>query len=155
MLKQVLVMRCAFTSICKMSIVLVRIKVVKQKKNGGHLKPGSTVSIVNRNYLGQFREIPWNKTTDVHWGSTLITRVTTRRWRYITWRWRHRNHVSTITSVIAAKQIVGEPEIQKLDKSGRKVAEFWTIYSVSVVFQKCENRYCTNFKSCKRCLFVG
>ena len=28
-----------------------------------------------RNCLGQFREIPWNQTTDVHRGSTLITRV--------------------------------------------------------------------------------
>ena len=27
--------------------------------------------------LGQFREIPWNQTTDVHRGSTLITRVIT------------------------------------------------------------------------------
>ena len=52
-------------------------------------------------------------------------------------------------------EIVGEPEIQKLEKSGRKVAEFLTIPSVTMVFQKCENRYCTNFKSCKRCLFMG
>ena len=51
--------------------------------------------------------------------------------------------------------IVGEPEIQKLEKSGRKVAEFYTLSSVSFVFQKCENRCCTNFKSCKRCLFMG
>ena len=29
----------------------------------------------NRNYLGQFREIPWNQTTDVHGGSSLIMRV--------------------------------------------------------------------------------
>ena len=42
--------------------------------------------------------------------------------------------------------VVGEPEIQKLEKSGRKVAEFLTISSVSMVFQKCENRCCTNFK---------
>ena len=53
----------------------------------------------NRNCLGQFREIPWNQTTDVHRGSTLITRVITWRWRYITWRWRHRNHVDTITTI--------------------------------------------------------
>ena len=26
------------------------------------------------NCLGQFREIPWNQATDVHRGSTLITR---------------------------------------------------------------------------------
>ena len=32
---------------------------------------------INRNCLGQFREIPWNQTTDVHRGSTLITRVIT------------------------------------------------------------------------------
>ena len=51
--------------------------------------------------------------------------------------------------------LVGEPEIQKLVKSGRKVAEFWTISSVSMVFQKRENRYCTIFKSCKRCLLLG
>ena len=31
----------------------------------------------NRNCLGQFREISWNQTTDVHRGSTLITRVLT------------------------------------------------------------------------------
>ena len=58
----------------------------------------------NRNCLGQFREIPWNQSTDVHRGSTLITRVITWRWRNITWHWRHRNYVNTITSVIAAKQ---------------------------------------------------
>ena len=52
-------------------------------------------------------------------------------------------------------QIVGEPEIQKLEKSGRKVAEFLTISSVSMVFQKCENRYCTNFKSCKKMFIYG
>ena len=51
--------------------------------------------------------------------------------------------------------LVGEPEIQKLEKSGRKVAEFQTISSNSMVFQEYENRYCTNFKSCKRCLFWG
>ena len=50
----------------------------------------------NRNCLGQFRGI--------HRGSTLKTRVITCRWRYIMWRWRHRNHFNTITSVIAAKQ---------------------------------------------------
>ena len=33
----------------------------------------------------------------------LITRVITWCWRYIMWRWRHRNHVNTIISVIAAK----------------------------------------------------
>ena len=55
---------------------------------------------VNRNCLGQFREIPWNQTTDVHRGTTLIT----WRLRHITWRWRHRNHVITITSVIATIQ---------------------------------------------------
>ena len=32
---------------------------------------------VNPNCLGQFRGIPWNQTTDVHRGSTLITRVIT------------------------------------------------------------------------------
>ena len=57
-----------------------------------------------RNCLGQFCEIPWNQTTDVHRGSTLITLVITWRWRYIMWRWRHRNHVNTITSLSAAKQ---------------------------------------------------
>ena len=31
----------------------------------------------NRNCLCQFREIPWNQTTDVHRGSILITRVIT------------------------------------------------------------------------------
>ena len=50
-----------------------------------------------RNCLGQFGEILWNQIMDVHWGSTLIMGV-------ITWRWRHRNRVNTITSVIAAKQ---------------------------------------------------
>ena len=38
--------------------------------------------------------------------------------------------------------------------SDQKVAEFELISSVSMVFQKCENRYCTNFKSCKRYLFI-
>ena len=37
--------------------------------------------------------IPWNQTSDVHRGSTLIT-----------WRRRHRNRANTITSVIAAKK---------------------------------------------------
>ena len=58
----------------------------------------------NRNCLCQFREITWNQTTVVHRGSTLIMRVIMWCWGYITWRWRHRNHVNTITSVIAAKQ---------------------------------------------------
>ena len=35
----------------------------------------SLPNISNRNCLGQFREIPRNQTTDVHQGSTLITRV--------------------------------------------------------------------------------
>ena len=34
--------------------------------------------------------------------------------------------------------LVGEPEIQKSKKSGRKVAEFYTISCVSMMFQKCE-----------------
>ena len=59
-----------------------------------------------RNCLGQYREFPWIQTTDVHQESTLITRLITWRWRSITWHWRHRNHVNTITSVIAAKQTV-------------------------------------------------
>ena len=33
----------------------------------------------NLNCLGQFHQIPWNQTTNVHWGSSLITWV-------ITWR---------------------------------------------------------------------
>ena len=59
---------------------------------------------IKLNCLGQFREILCNQTTDVHGGSTLITRVKKWRWRDITCRWRHRNQVNTITSVIAAKQ---------------------------------------------------
>ena len=59
---------------------------------------------VNWNCLGQFREIPWNQTTDVYRGSTLIMQDIMWRWNYITWCWRHRNHVNIITSVIAAKQ---------------------------------------------------
>ena len=50
----------------------------------------------NRNCLGRFRGISWMQTSDVHRGSTLIT----WRWRYITWRCRHRNHANTITSAI-------------------------------------------------------
>ena len=46
------------------------------------------------------RPIPWNQTSDVHRGFTLITWC----WRYITWHWRQRSHTNTITSVIAAKQ---------------------------------------------------
>ena len=46
--------------------------------------------------------IPWNRTSDVHRGSTLIM----WRWRYITWRWHHRNHANTIISIIEAKQTV-------------------------------------------------
>ena len=57
-----------------------------------------TETSLNRNCLGQIREIPWNQTTDVHRGSTSITRVITWRWRYITWRWRHRNNVNTMTT---------------------------------------------------------
>ena len=37
--------------------------------------------------------------------STLITRMMKWRWRHIMWRWLHINHVNTITSVIAAKQM--------------------------------------------------
>ena len=33
----------------------------------------SALTTTNRSCLGQFREIPWNQTTDVHRGSTLIT----------------------------------------------------------------------------------
>ena len=55
-------------------------------------------------------ELPWpipqSLTMDVHRGSTLITRVIAWCWRYITWRWGHRNHADTITSLIAAKQTV-------------------------------------------------
>ena len=56
----------------------------------------------NRNWLSQFRGIPWNQTSDVHRVSTLIT----WRWCYITWCWRHRNHAITIKSSIAATQTV-------------------------------------------------
>ena len=35
------------------------------------------VGFDNRNGLDRFREIPWNRTTNVHRGSTLITRVMT------------------------------------------------------------------------------
>ena len=69
-----------------------------------HLNCALPAGGCNRNCLGQFREIPWNQTTDVHWGSTLITRVITWRWHHITWRWCHRNHGYTITGVIAAKE---------------------------------------------------
>ena len=65
-------------------------------------RPRMFTVFTNRNYLGQFREIPWNHTSDVHRGSTL----TTWRCRYITWRWRHINHANTITSVFVAKQTV-------------------------------------------------
>ena len=34
-------------------------------------------TLTNRNCVGQFREIPWNQTTDVHRGSTLKTRSIT------------------------------------------------------------------------------
>ena len=37
----------------------------------------AALSSHNRNYLDQFREIPWNQTTYVHRGSTLITRMIT------------------------------------------------------------------------------
>ena len=36
----------------------------------------SDLILSNRTCLSQFREIPWNQTTDVHRGSTLIKRVT-------------------------------------------------------------------------------
>ena len=58
----------------------------------------------NWNCLGQFLQILWNQTTDVHRGSSLITWVITWRWCYITWRWPNINHVNTITSLNAAKQ---------------------------------------------------
>ena len=35
----------------------------------------STHALTNLNCRGQFREIPWNQTSDVHRGSTLIMRV--------------------------------------------------------------------------------
>ena len=55
--------------------------------------------------LANFREIPLNQTTDVHWGSTLKTWLITWHWHYKMWRWCYINHVNTITStVIAAKQ---------------------------------------------------
>ena len=65
-----------------------------------------STAIANRNCLGQFHKIPWNQTTNVHRGSSLITLVISWRWHNITWRWRHRNHANTITrlSVIQAKQ---------------------------------------------------
>ena len=60
---------------------------------------------------------------------------------------------STITNLNDPDSlVVGEPEIQKLEKSAGKQQN---LSSVSMVFQKCENRYCTNFKSCNRCLFMG
>ena len=40
-------------------------------------KKKTRLYVSNRNYFGQFREIPWNQTTDVHRGSTLITLVIT------------------------------------------------------------------------------
>ena len=49
-----------------------------------------------------YLHLPWNQTSDVHRGSTLIM----WRWRHITWRWRHRNHAYTIPLSIAAKQTV-------------------------------------------------
>ena len=58
----------------------------------------------NRKCLGQFREIPWNQTTDVYRGSTLIPRAITWNWRYISWRWRHGHHANIITIVIAANK---------------------------------------------------
>ena len=53
------------------------------KNTTWHVSPQS-----NWKCLGQFPGIPWNQTSDVHRGSTLIP----WRRRYITWRWRHRNH---------------------------------------------------------------
>ena len=36
-----------------------------------------SVGGVNQNCLGRFREVPWNQTTDVHRGSTLIVQMIT------------------------------------------------------------------------------
>ena len=56
------------------------------------------------NCLGQFREIPWNQTTDVHRGSTLITRSDNVKLMLYNMTLTSQNHVKTITSVIAAKK---------------------------------------------------
>ena len=64
---------------------------------------GSTARTYSQSELP--RPIPRNSVESDH-GYTSKIYFDTRRWRYITWRWRHINHVNTITSVIAAKQTV-------------------------------------------------
>ena len=44
--------------------------------NQANLHEALTKRQPNRNCLGQFHEIPWNQTTDVHRGSTLIMTLT-------------------------------------------------------------------------------
>ena len=41
------------------------------------MRENLSATFPNRNWLSQILEIPWNKTTDVHLVSTLITRVIT------------------------------------------------------------------------------
>ena len=67
------------------------------KKNWSQMPHSSRKAIIKVKQLAlqsellrQFREVPWNQTTDVHQVSTLIKRVITWRWHYIVWRWRHR-----------------------------------------------------------------
>ena len=84
--------------------------------------------IANWNCLGQFHKIPWNQTTYVHRGSTLITLVITWRWHNITWRWRHRNHVNTITSVIETKQAAKNEVYAFSIKYGYSDILYWKIH---------------------------
>ena len=64
------------------------------------------------------RPILWNQTADVHRRSTLIT----WRCRYITWRWRHRNHDNTTTSVISEKQtIINEVYVFSIEYRYREI----------------------------------
>ena len=42
----------------------------------------------------------------------------------------------------------------KNGKSGREI-RILDYIPVNMVFQKYENGYCINFKSCKRCLIIG
>ena len=82
---------------------------------------------LNRNCLGPFREISWNQTSDksrIH----LITWAIMWRWRYITWL--HRSHANTITSVIAAKQMIISEVFFSINIAIAIVIFHWKIYEL-------------------------
>ena len=59
--------------------------------------------------LGNYSELPWSiprNSVESGLGCTSRIYFDNVTLTFLTWRWRHRNHANTITSVIAAKQTV-------------------------------------------------